>query len=99
MGGQQPPRGQDCSHHEDRAREGDLLLLLLLLLLLYDPFLKVRSRDPAMGLLAQAGGQTVVEYLTSKYHLMEVSTSPARGGVLRSVADPSSRAGSPGGGD
>ena len=65
-------------------------LALLLLLLLYDPFLKVRSRDPAMGLLAQAGGQTVVEYFTSKYHLMEVNNSPFKYHLMEVNTSPSS---------
>jgi len=32
---------------------------------------RVRSRDPSLGLLAQAGGQTVVEYLSTKYSLLQ----------------------------
>jgi hypothetical protein len=38
-----------------------------------------------MELLAQAGGQTVVEYLTSKYHLMEVNTSPLKYHLMEAV--------------
>ena len=33
---------------------------------------QVRSRDPGTGLLVQAGGQTVVEYLTAKNSLIQV---------------------------
>ena len=36
-------------------------------------YFQVRSRDPGTGLLVQAGGQTVVEYLTAKNSLIQVS--------------------------
>ena len=36
---------------------------------------QVRSRDPSTGLLVQAGGQTVVEYLTAKNSLIQVDSS------------------------
>jgi len=34
---------------------------------------RVRSRDPSTGLLVQAGGQTVVEYLTAKNSLIQAA--------------------------
>ena len=37
-----------------------------------DSYFQVRSRDPDTGLLVQAGGQTVVEYLTAKNSLIQV---------------------------
>ena len=33
----------------------------------------MRSRDPSTGLLVQAGGQTVVEYLTGKNSLIQAA--------------------------
>ena len=38
----------------------------------------MRSRDPSTGLLVQAGGQTVVEYLTAKNSLIQVDLSCAQ---------------------
>ena len=38
----------------------------------FNSYFQVRSRDPGTGLLVQAGGQTVVEYLTAKNSLIQV---------------------------
>ena len=46
---------------------------------------QVRSRDPGLGLLAQAGGQSVVEYLASKYSAVQAARGPEGQGRPRAV--------------